>query len=190
MSRGVNQGVSRLRRLLPVVATVAALSALFLFGLLRGSPDRDIPSNFLGRQVPNFDLPVFERCMAEVGPRLTLDEVRDRPMVINFWASWCGPCYEEAPHIQRAHERYGDEVLFIGIQTQDRDARAAGRAFIERFDLTFPNVFDGDSRTSIAYGLFGVPETFFVRADGTVAYKHVGPVDARLLTERVEALLR
>ena len=186
----MNQGASRLRRLLPVVATVAALSALFMFGLLRGSPDRDIPSNFLGRQVPSFDLPVYERYMAEVGPRLTLDEVRGRPMVINFWASWCGPCYEEAPHLQRAHERYGDEVLFIGIQTQDRDARAAGRAFIERFDLTFPNVFDGDSRTSIAYGLFGVPETFFVHADGTLQFKYAGPVTEAILSEQIGALRR
>jgi len=186
----VSQGRSRVRRLLPVVATVTALTALFLFGLLRGSPDRDIPSNFLGRQVPNFDLPVYERYMAEFGPRLTLDEVRGRPMVINFWASWCGPCYEEAPHLQRAFDRYGDEVLFIGIQTQDRDARAAGRAFIERFDLTFPNVFDGDSRTSIAYGLFGVPETFFVHADGTLQFKYAGPVTETILSEQIGALRR
>ncbi|TVR85617.1 MAG: TlpA family protein disulfide reductase [Trueperaceae bacterium] len=186
----MNQGVSRVRRLLPVVATVAALSALFLFGLLRGSPDRDIPSNFLGREVPNFDLPLYERYMSEFGPRLTLDEVRGRPMVINFWASWCGPCYEEAPHLQRAHERYGDEVLFIGIQTQDRDARAAGRAFIDQFGLSFPNVFDGDSRTSIAYGLFGVPETFFVHADGTLQHKYAGPVTETILSEQIGALRR
>jgi len=181
---------ARLRRLLPVVAVMAALSGLFVFGLLRGNPDRDIPSNFLGREVPDFDLPVYERFVAEYGPRLSLAEVRGRPMVINFWASWCGPCYDEAPHLQRAHERYGDEVLFIGIQTQDRDARAAGRAFIERFGLTFPNLFDGDSRVSIAYGLFGVPETFFVHADGTLQHKYAGPVTEVILSEQIGALRR
>lgn len=180
----------RLRRLLPVIAIVAALSGLFVFGLLRGSPDRDIPSNFLGREVPDFDLPVFERYVGEFGPRMTFAEARGRPMVINFWASWCGPCYDEAPHLQRAHERYGDEVLFIGIQTQDRDARAAGRAFIERFGLTFPNLVDNDSRVSIAYGLFGVPETFFVHADGTLQYKYAGPVTDAVLSEQIGALRR
>jgi len=181
---------SRVKRLAPVVLVISGLSALFLFGLLRGSPDRDIPSNFLGRQVPSFELPVYERYMGEFGPTLSLAEVAGRPLVINFWASWCGPCYEEAPHLQRAFERYGDEVLFIGIQTQDRDARAAGRAFIDRFDLTFPNLFDGDSRTSIAYGLFGVPETFFVHADGTLSHKYAGPVTEALLREQIGALRR
>ena len=179
-----------MKRVAVVVAIVGGLTALFLFGLLRGAPDRNVPSNLLNRQVPNFDLPVYERYLAEFGPRLDLADHAGRPMVINFWASWCGPCYAEAPHLEAAQRRYGDDVLFIGIQTQERDARTAGRAFIERFDFTFPNVIDDDSRVSIAYGLFGVPETFFVRADGTLAYKHVGPVDATVLTERVEALLR
>lgn len=182
--------MTRLPRLLTVALVVAGLSGLFLFGLLRGSPDRDIPSNFLGRQVPSFDLPVYERYMADFGPRLTLEDVAGKPLVINFWASWCGPCYTEAPHLQRAFERYGDEVLFIGIQTQDRDARAAGRSFIDRFGLTFPNVFDGDSRTSIAYGLFGVPETFFVHADGTLSHKFAGPVTETVLSEQIGALRR
>ena len=182
--------MKRVRRLVPVVAVVVGLTALFLFGLLRGSPDRNIPSNLLDRPVPDFDLPLYERYVGQYGPRLSLTEAEGRPMVINFWASWCGPCYEEAPHLQRAWERHGDEVLFVGIQTQDRDARAAGRAFVERFDLGFPNAIDDDSRVSIAYGLFGVPETFFVRADGTLQYKYVGPVTESIMSEQIGALLR
>jgi cytochrome c biogenesis protein CcmG, thiol:disulfide interchange protein DsbE len=176
------------KRVIVVTAVVAALAALFVFGLLRGSPDRNIPSTLT--VVPGFELPVYDRFQAEFGPTLDLADHDDRPKVINFWASWCIPCYEEAPHLQGAHEAYGDRVLFIGIQTQDREARAAGRAFIDRFDLTFPNLLDSDSRVSIAYGVFGVPETYFVRADGSLVYKHVGPVSPELMTERVEALLR
>ena len=179
-----------MRRVAVVVTAVAALTALFLFGLLRGSPDRNVPSNLLGRAAPTFDLPVYERFTADFGPRFALADHVGQPMVINFWASWCGPCYVEAPFLESAQRRYGDRVLFVGIQTQERDALAAGRAFIDRFDFTFPNVIDNDSRVSIGYGLFGVPETFFIRADGTVAYKHVGPVDDVVLTEQVEALLR
>jgi cytochrome c biogenesis protein CcmG, thiol:disulfide interchange protein DsbE len=177
-------------RVVTPVVVVGALAALFAFGLLRGSPDRDIPSNLLGRQVPSFELPLYEHYVAAYGPTLSLDEHRGRPMIINFWASWCGPCYTEAPHLQRIWQRFGDEVLVIGVQTQDRDARSAGRAFIDQFGLSFPNVIDNDSRVSIAYGLFGVPETFFVRADGTLAHKHAGPVTEAMMVEQIEALLR
>lgn len=177
-------------RVLVPVGVVGALAALFLFGLLRGSPDRDIPSALLGRTVPAFELPLYEHYATSYGPSLDLDEHRGRPMIINFWASWCGPCYEEAPHLERVWQRYGDQVLVIGVQTQDRDARTAGRAFIDRFGLSFPNVIDNDSRVSIAYGLFGVPETFFVRADGTLAHKHAGPVTETMMVEQIEAMLR
>jgi cytochrome c biogenesis protein CcmG/thiol:disulfide interchange protein DsbE len=176
-------------RVLMVVVVIASLGALFTFGLLRGSPDRNIPSNFLERAVPDFTLPLYERYIAEFGPQFTLSDHVGTPMVVNFWASWCQPCYLEAPHLQLAHQRFGDQVLIVGIQTQERDAREAGRAFLDRFNFTFPNVYDNDSRVSVDYGLFGVPETFFVRADGTLLYKHIGPVDTALMTEKIEALL-
>jgi cytochrome c biogenesis protein CcmG, thiol:disulfide interchange protein DsbE len=179
-----------MKRVLVVTAVVAGLAGLFVFGLLRGAPDRNIPSNLIDRVVPGFELPVYDRFQAAFGPTFDLADHGDRPKVINFWASWCIPCYEEAPHLQAAHQTFGDRVLFIGIQTQDREARAAGRAFIDRFDFTFPNLLDSDSRVSIAYGVFGVPETYFVRADGSLSYKHVGPVTPQLMTEKVEALLR
>jgi cytochrome c biogenesis protein CcmG, thiol:disulfide interchange protein DsbE len=179
-----------MKRVLISVVIVAALSGLFLFGLLRGRPDRDVPSNLLGRSVPTFELPVYERYAADYGPLFDLAVYQGRPLVINFWASWCGPCYEEAPHLERVWQRYRDEILVVGVQTQDRDARAAGRAFIDQFGLSFPNVIDNDSRVSIAYGLFGVPETFFVGADGTLDYKHAGPVTEAMMVERIEAMLR
>jgi cytochrome c biogenesis protein CcmG, thiol:disulfide interchange protein DsbE len=178
------------RRVLVSSSVVAMLGALFVFGLLRGHPDRDIPSNLLGRSLPTFELPVYERYAAAYGPFLAVEEYVGKPMIINFWASWCGPCYEEAPHLERVWQRYADDILIVGIQTQDREARAAGRAFIDQFDLSFPNVIDNDSRVSISYGLFGVPETFFVAADGTVVHKHAGPVTEAMMVERIEALLR
>lgn len=179
-----------MRRLAIVFSVTAVLGGMFLFGLLRGEPNRDIESSRLDRPVPAFELPLYPRYQAEYGPRLDLDEVLgERPMVVNFWASWCGPCYDEAPELRDAWQRYGGEVAFIGVQTQDRGKRAEGRAFLDQFDLRFPNVIDDDSRASIDFGLFGVPETFFVRRDGTLMYKHTGPVTESVLEEKIRELL-
>ena len=179
-----------MKRVLVVLAVTIFLGGLFLFGLYRGAPDRDIRSNLLGRPVPSFDMPLYPRYQDAWGPTIDPDERAGRPMIVNFWATWCGPCYQEAPALRAAWEAWGDEVLFVGVQTQDRDKRTEGASFLDQFGLGFPNGWDDDSRIGIDFGLFGVPETFFVRADGTVAYKHAGPVTAALLEEQIAGLLQ
>ena len=174
-----------MKRFIGIVVIIAALSGLFVFGLLRGQPDRLITSNLLNKPVPNFELPLYERYWAEYGESLSLASHEGKPRIINFWASWCGPCYQEAPELQAAWQELQDEVLIIGVQTQDKGKKQQGQDFIDQFGLSFPNVIDDDSRISVAYGLFGVPETFFVRADGTLAYKHVGPVSAEFIKEKI-----
>ena len=179
-----------LRRVLIVVIVVAALGALFLFGLLRGQPDRDIESARLGRQMPAFELPVHAPFRPEYGSTFEFAaQELEKPMVVNFWATWCLPCREEAPVLQAAWRRYGEQVTIVGIQTQERN-EAGGRQFIDEFGLTFPNVIDENSQVSIDWGLFGVPETFFIREDGTLAYKHTGIVTQAVLEERIGELLQ
>jgi cytochrome c biogenesis protein CcmG/thiol:disulfide interchange protein DsbE len=183
---------------IPVIA-VLALGALFLFGLLRGAPDRDIKSAYLGATAPGFTLPLYEEYQQEYqatslvfDPQngVALEGYGAVPLVINFWASWCIPCYQEAPVLQRFWQQYQDQgILFVGIHTQNRDGYAAGRDFIQQFGLTFPNGFDRDSDISIDWGLYGVPETFFVDASGTVTLKHVGPVTDQLMAQQMKALL-
>jgi cytochrome c biogenesis protein CcmG/thiol:disulfide interchange protein DsbE len=173
------------------VLVVAALGGLFAFGLLRGEPDRDIPSELVGKPAPPFELPVHARYRDEFGETLSLADLRGRPLVVNFWASWCAPCYDEAPVLEAYWREYRDtDVLFVGIQTQDRGKRAEGTAFIERFDLSFPNLIDDDSAVSVDWALFGVPETFFVSRDGVVVDKHIGPVTPELLDRQLAALLQ
>ncbi|MCA9836844.1 MAG: TlpA family protein disulfide reductase [Trueperaceae bacterium] len=174
-----------MKRFLIVALVIAALASLFVFGLIRGRPDRDITSNLLDKAVPNFNLPLFERYWSEYGERLDLASYEGKPRIVNFWASWCGPCYQEAPELQAAWQELKDDVLIIGVQTQDKGKKQQGQDFIDQFSLSFPNVIDDDSSTSVAYGLFGVPETFFIRADGTLAYKHVGPVSAAFLKDKI-----
>lgn len=178
------------RRTVVVVAVVAILGGLFAFGLLRGQPDRDIGSSRLGKQMPSFELPLHAPYRPEYGSTFAFEPDKlDRPMVVNFWATWCVPCRQEAPVLEAAWKRYGDRVTILGVQTQERDARAA-LEFIDEFGLTFPNVIDADSRVSIDWGLFGVPETYFVNGDGRLVYKHTGILNEVVMQERIEELLQ
>lgn len=181
----------KLGRLLVVVGVVALVAALFVFGLLRGSPDRDIASVLVGKPAPSFSLPLYERYQPDYGPNFALADHLGQPLIVNFWASWCLPCYEEAPVLQSFWNEYKDKgLLVVGIQTQDRDKRDEGREFLGRFGLTFPNVLDNDSQVSVDWGLYGVPETFFLDAHGNVVGKHIGPVTAEVLAHNAKALLK
>ena len=162
-----------MKRLAIVVVVVAGFGALFAFGL-RNPVDRDIPANRVGKTMPDFEMPLFERYAEEYGPTFKVSENLGKPMVINFWASWCPPCQYEAPVLEAGWQEYGNEVLFVGVDTQDSGNEADARAFIENHGLTFPNGKDESSRIGIDYGLFGLPETFFIRADGTLLSKPFG----------------
>lgn len=178
------------RLLLPLIA-VAALGALFVFGLLRGAPDKDIESVLLGEMAPGFQMGLYDRYHPEYGPTFDFSEYAGTPMVVNFWASWCLPCYQEAPILQEYWRQYEDSgVLFVGIQTQDRGNEAEGRAFLSQFGLTFPNGADDSSSISVNWGLMGVPETFFVDKAGNIIYKHIGPVTEQVLDQQLAALLQ
>ena len=172
-----------------VVAVVGALIGLFAFGLLRGRPDRDIRSSLIGKPVAGFDLPLYERYQSDYGPTFDLTEHQGKPQIINFWASWCVPCYEEAPLLEQFYAAHRDDIMMVGIQAQDAGKREEGRQFLDDFNLSFPNVYDDKSEAFIDYGVFGVPETFFVHADGTLAHKHAGPVTAELLETQLAELL-
>ena len=178
-----------MKRLAIVVVVVAGFGALFAFGL-RNPVDRDIPANRVGKTMPDFEMPLFERYAEEYGPTFKVSENLGKPMVINFWASWCPPCQYEAPVLEAGWQEYGNEVLFVGVDTQDSGNEADARAFIENHGLTFPNGKDESSRIGIDYGLFGLPETFFIRADGTLLSKHSGAVTQAVLDEQVGALLQ
>jgi cytochrome c biogenesis protein CcmG/thiol:disulfide interchange protein DsbE len=163
------------------------LAALPLVGLLaygfRTDP-RAIPSPLVGRPAPPFTLTSFD------GAPVSLEGTRGRVLVLNFWASWCYPaCYEEAPVLEAGWQRLREQgVMVLGVAIQDKEP--ASREFIQRFGLTFPNAPDPTGRTSIDYGVYGVPETFVVDRRGTIRRKHVGAVTEAVFREWVEPLLR
>jgi cytochrome c biogenesis protein CcmG/thiol:disulfide interchange protein DsbE len=179
-----------MRRLIVVVAVVAVLTGLFLYGLFRGPPNRDVPSNLIGKPAPAFTLPLYERYQQAYGDSFSLAAHKGTPMVINFWASWCGPCLEEAPLLEQYYRRYRAKgVLFVGVQTQDRGKYDAGRQFISRFGFSFPVGMDNDSSIGVEYALFGVPETYFIDRSGTVVYKQVGPVTPQVMDRELGAIV-
>ncbi|MCA9981274.1 MAG: TlpA family protein disulfide reductase, partial [Anaerolineales bacterium] len=113
-----------------------------------------------GSQAPDFTLTTL------AGDTLTLSELRGTPVVLNFWASWCGPCRYETPYFQQIHETNGDEVLILGIN--QREGAETVAAFGDEFSLTYPLLLDSDGQVSTAYRVFGLPTTVLVDANGVV----------------------
>jgi cytochrome c biogenesis protein CcmG/thiol:disulfide interchange protein DsbE len=167
------------RWLLPLSAI--PVLALLAYGF-RLSP-RDIPSPLVGRPAAPFALQTFE------GRTVTLDSLRGQVVVVNFWASWCYPaCYEEAPVLERGWREYRDRgVIVLGVDIQDKTE--AAEKFIRDFGLTFPNAPDPGGRVSVDFGVYGVPETFFVDRQGRIRAKHVGAVTDRALRAQLDRLL-
>jgi cytochrome c biogenesis protein CcmG/thiol:disulfide interchange protein DsbE len=130
---------------------------------------------------PDFELPRLDGQGS-----IRLSELRGKVVVLNFWASWCEPCKEESPRLQAAYERWRDEgVVVLGIDAQD--FRTDANRFIERYDLTYPNVHDGEGSTLGRFGVTGFPETWFVDRQGRLVGAHVqGPVS----DEQLEANIR
>lgn len=167
------------RWLIPL--SVLPVLALLAYGF-RLNP-RDVPSPLVGRPAAGFALTTFE------GQPLSLDALRGKVVVVNFWASWCRPaCYEEAPVLERGWRAWQDRgVVVVGIHVQD--TVVAGQKFIRDFGLTFPNARDTSGKVSIDYGVYGVPETFFIDRRGRIRAKHAGAVTDELFLATVERLL-
>jgi len=163
---------------------LAALPVLLLLGYGFRTDPREIPSPLIGKPAAPFTLATFD------GGQVSLEALRGRVVVVNFWASWCYPaCYEEAPALARAWQTYKDRgVMMIGINIQDKEEPA--KKFLTQFGHTFPNAPDPAGRVSVDYGVYGVPETFFIDRAGRVRWKQVGAVTEQIFQERVETLLK
>jgi cytochrome c biogenesis protein CcmG/thiol:disulfide interchange protein DsbE len=162
---------------------IAALPVLLLLAYGFKVNHRDIPSPLVDRPAAKFSLTSY------AGEPMSIEAQRGKVVVLNFWASWCYPaCYEEAPVLERGWRAYKDRgVVVMGVDIQDKPE--AGKKFINDFSLTFPNALDPAGRVSIDYGVYGVPETFFIDAKGRVRAKHVGAVTEEVFRRHVERLL-
>lgn len=158
-------------------AGVLSLLALLGLGLMRAAAGQ-VDSG----PAPDFELITFD------GKAIRLSGLRGQVVVINFWASWCVPCRQEAPILEKTWRTYRDQgVVFIGVDYADTEREAL--AYIEEFDLTYPNGPDLGTRITQAYRIQGVPETFFVDRGGLLRGVHIGPISEQALVERIESLL-
>lgn len=156
---------------------VLALLGLLAWGLVRvqAGPRSEGPA-------PDFTLNTFD------GRTIVLSELRGQVVVINFWASWCPPCRDEAPYLEATWRKYQDAgVVLLGVDYVDTEKEAL--AYIDEFGITYPNGPDLGTSISQAYRIQGVPETFFVAKDGTLRGVRIGPLAPPELDERIDALL-
>jgi len=160
-----------LRHSWPLTAFVVLVGLLYV-GL--GRDPRLLPSPFIGRPAPALDLPT----LADPAARFTTAEFRGAPTVVNVWASWCVACRQE--HEVLMELAASDRVRIVGLGY--KDAPEDARAWLARHGDPYTLVaVDADGRAGIDWGVYGVPETFFLDAEGIVRHKHVGPLtDASL----------
>jgi len=137
--------------------------------------------------VPGDQAPAFEASLLDGDGTLALASLRGRPVVLNFWASWCGPCRDEAPMLRRAHAAYKDDVAFVGVDIKDAATDAA--AFAQKYGLEYPHVRDEQGVIYDAYGLTGQPESFFVDASGEIVEHVNGPLTEPALGELLDLLV-
>ena len=157
----------------PLIA-FAALAVLFWFGLGAGDPSR-IPSALIGRPVPRTILPPLDGLAvgSKAVPGLDPEAFKGQVTLVNVWASWCVPCHDEAPLLLALAQ--DSRIRMVGINYKDAPDNA--RRFLGRYGNPFGAVgVDGNGRAAIEWGVYGVPETFIVGRDGTIAYKLIGPI--------------
>ena len=154
------------------VAVVVALLGLLIWKVAQG--ESEVTSALQRGETPI--APAFTLERLDGKGELAIESLRGKTVVLNFWASWCGPCRDEMPLLQQGSKRWEDRgVVFVGIDIDD--LRSDARSFLERFGVTYVNVYDGKSSTVGRYGVTGVPETYFIDAAGKIRWRIAGPVE-------------
>jgi cytochrome c biogenesis protein CcmG/thiol:disulfide interchange protein DsbE len=164
------------RVLLLGLIVVAGLLAVLLLNL--GRDPHSIRSPLVGRTAPAFALPAVGG-----GAPVTSETLRGRPLVLNFWATWCAPCLQEHETLVSTARALGSDVQFLGVVYEDDEDRV--QAFLRRHGSSYPSLMDPGAKAAIAYGVAGVPETYFIDAKGVIRAKVAYPLDPDTMAENI-----
>lgn len=165
-----------MKRWILFILVVAPVVYLLTFGLSRNP--RELPSVLIGKEAPAFFLKTLD------GKEVTLESLKGSPIVMNFWATWCGPCLYEHAVLKEARERFEKEgVKFLGVVYQDK--REAVEAFLKEMGEPFIVLLDENSQTAIDFGVGGVPETFFIDSKGIVRKKLSGVLSGEYIEKEI-----
>ena len=158
------------------VLLLLGLVAVFAWGLQTRES-----TQLQGASAPDLQMPLFG------GGEISLADLRGQVVVINFWASWCVECYKEAALLEEAYRDYKDRgVVFLGVDYLDTEKDAL--EYIARYDITYPNGPDIQSKIARAYQITGVPETFFIDKNGRIRHVQIGPIERAQLYSLLETL--
>ena len=185
----------------------AALTLLLVSTVLVASAVRHVPAGQVHslyrrgklvrvlQQGTHLVLPLLDRVAHKInlaGQTLRLADLKGKPVVVNFWASWCDPCVDEAPVLEAASQQYAAQgVIFVGVSYEDEPSDST--RFLQQYGVTYPVGTDGSAKTpgaiAIAYGVLAPPETYFINRSGVVVDEFSGPLSANLLDQRVARIL-
>jgi peroxiredoxin len=173
-----------------IIALAAVLGTAWIFASRVPDPgatgitdsDRAETAPRSGFLAPDFELPTLD------GGTIQLSELRGKPVLINFWASWCGPCRSEMPHIQAAYENHSQRGLVVLAVDQMESSNSVSR-FVKEFGLTFPIPLDRDGTVSAVYQARGLPTSFFVDPDGVIRATFTGPMSSGFIESKLEEII-
>jgi cytochrome c biogenesis protein CcmG/thiol:disulfide interchange protein DsbE len=169
------------RSVLIIGLTIVAAVVIVLFAGL-GKDPQHIDSPLIGKTAPPFALKAVG-----TGETIDLEALRGKPVILNFWATWCGPCYEEHPTLV-ANARSLPNVQFVGVVFNDDESKIL--RFLSERGTAYPTLLDANGKTAIAYGVGGVPETYFINPAGTIVAKFAGPLSTDELQANLAKALR
>ncbi len=169
-----------------LIVTGLVVVAMIVLAVVMFSPrpeETEVPPGTTdAKPAPDFTVILFS------GKEVSLNDFKGKPLIINFWASWCGPCREEAPVLVKVAKEYKNKVQFLGIVFQDTEVDA--KKFIEEFKVKYPNGMDPGGQAAQDYQITGVPETFFIDADGMLRAKWLGALTEERLKSLAEPIMQ
>jgi cytochrome c biogenesis protein CcmG/thiol:disulfide interchange protein DsbE len=173
------------KRTLAVAAAFAAIGLIvFVMAKGFGNDPHAVPFLLAGKPAPNFTIKRLDN-----DATVSLSDFKGKPVVINFWATWCGPCQTEHPVLDWAAKTYGDRAVFLGIVFEDNEQNT--KKFLARNGWSFVQLFDPKSTVAVDYGVSGVPETYFIDRAGIIHHKVASPfVDPREFSAHLQSILQ